>query len=119
MMDKNLTFNDNEAFYTQLLEMESRNENYCIDTGISEAKNLPLRLLHHIGISKDEVAHVQHKVVEESALMHDFIEPMIVKFNEMTGKYKPARGYEFTVEAEDYDTIKIHARPKAAVAAAA
>ncbi|MDX2040746.1 MAG: hypothetical protein SF097_05830 [Acidobacteriota bacterium] len=119
MTDKNLTFTDTEAFYTQLLEAESRNENYCIDTGISEAKNLPLRLLHHVGISKDDIAHVQHKVVEESALMHDFIEPMVVRFNEMIGKYKPARGYEFTVEAEDYDTIKIHGRPKSAVATAA
>lgn len=118
-MEKSLTFADNDSFYNQLLEAESRNETYVIDTGISEAKNLPLRLLHHIGISKDDIAHVQHKVVEESALMHDFIEPMVVKFNEMIGKFKPARGYEFTVEAEDYDTIKIHARPKAAEAVAA
>lgn len=118
-MEKSLTFTDNETFYKQLLEMESRNEDYCIDTGVSEAKNLPLRLMHHIGVSKDEVAHVQHKVVEESAFMHDFIEPMVVKFNEMLGKYQPARNYEFTVEAEDYDTIKIHARPKATMAASA
>lgn len=62
---------------------------------------------------------MQHKVVEESALMHDFIEPMLVKFNEMTGKFKPARGYEFTVQAEDYDSIKIHGRPVAAGAVAA
>ena len=59
------------------------------------------------------IAHVQHKVVEESALMHDYIEPLLVKFNEMTGKYIPARAYEFTVQAEDYDSIKIHGRPKA------
>ena len=118
-MEKSLTFADNDSFYTQLLEMESRNEAYVVDTEISEAKNLPLRLLHHVGISKDDIAHVQHKVVEESALMHDFIEPMLVRFNEMTGKFKPARGYEFTVQAEDYDTIKIHGRPKAAEAAAA
>ena len=118
-MEKSLTFTDNEDFYKQLLEMESRNEDYCIDTGVSEAKSLPLRLMHHVGISKDDVAHVQHKVVEESALMHDFLEPMVVKFNEMVGKYQPARNYEFTVEAEDYDTIKIHARPKAAMATAA
>lgn len=118
-MDKNLTFSDNEAFYNQLLEAESRKESYCIDTGITEAKNMPLRLLHHIGISKDEVAHVQHKVVEESAFMQDFIEPMVIKFNEMTGKYKLARGYEFTVEAEDYDTIKIHGRPSSSAAAGA
>jgi hypothetical protein len=118
-MEKSLTFTDNEAFYKQLLEMESRNEDYCIDTGISEAKDLPLRFMHHVGISKDDVAHVQHKVVEESAFMHDFVEPMIVKFNEMRGKYQPARGYEFTVEAEDYDTIKIHARPKAAASVGA
>lgn len=118
-MEKSLTFADNESFYNQLLEMESRNEPYCIETEISEAKNLPLRLLHHVGISKDEVAHVQHKVVEESAWMHDFVEPMIVKFNEMLGKFKPARDYEFTVEAEDYDSIKIHGRPKAAQPVAA
>ncbi|HEX9004540.1 MAG TPA: hypothetical protein VGB07_31795 [Blastocatellia bacterium] len=118
-MEKSLTFADNDSFYNQLLELESHNESYCIDTGISEAKNLPLRLLHHVGISKDDIAHVQHKVVEESALMHDFIEPMVVKLNEMIGKFKPARGYEFTVEAEDYDTIKIHGRPKAAEAVAA
>ena len=118
-MEKSLTFADNDSFYNQLLELESRQEPYFIDTGISEAKNLPLRLLHHVGISKDDVAHVQHKVVEESALMHDFIEPMVVKFNEMTGKYKPARDYEFTVEAEDYDSIKIHGRPRMAGVAAA
>ncbi|HMV46233.1 MAG TPA: hypothetical protein PLD20_11600 [Blastocatellia bacterium] len=118
-MEKSLTFADNDSFYTQLLEMESRNEVYVVDTEISEAKNLPLRLLHHVGISKDDIAHVQHKVVEENALMHDFIEPMLVKFNEMTGKFKPARGYEFTVQADDYDTIKIHGRPKVAEAAAA
>jgi hypothetical protein len=118
-MEKSLTFADNDSFYNQLLELESRNEIYSIDTGISEAKNLPLRLLYHVGITKDEVAHVQHKVVEESALMHDFIEPMVIKFNEMTGKYKPARDYEFTVEAEDFDTIKIHGRPKTASVAAA
>lgn len=118
-MEKSLTFADQDSFYNQLIELESRNEPYLIDTNISEAKNLPLRLLHHVGISKDDVAHVQHKVVEESAWMHDFIEPMIVKFNEMTGKYKPARGYEFSVEAEDYDTIKIHGRPQSVGAAAA
>lgn len=116
-MEKSLTFADNEEFYKQLLDIESRNESYCIDTGVSEAKNLPLRLLHHVGISKDDVAHVQHKVVEESAWMHDFIEPMVVKFNEMIGKYQPARNYEFTVEAGDYNTIKIHGRPKATEAA--
>jgi len=116
-MEKSLTFADNEAFYKQLLDLESHNEPYCIDTGLSDAKNLPLRLLHHVGISKDDVAHVQHKVVEESAWMHDFIEPMVVKFNEMIGKYQPARNYEFSVEAEDYDTIKIHGRPKTPAAA--
>ena len=118
-MENSLTFNDNETFYKQLLELEARNQDYCIDTGVSEAKDLPLRLLHHVGISKDDVAHVQHKVVEESAWMHDFVEPMIVKFNEMMGKYQPARYYEFTVEVEDYDTIKIHGRPKTTAAAAA
>jgi hypothetical protein len=112
-MEKSLTFADNDSFYNQLLQMESRKEEYFIDTGIMEAKELPLRLLHHIGLTKDEIAHIQHKVVEEPAWMHDFVEPMLVKFNEMIGKYKPARDYEFTVEAEDYDTIKIHGRPKA------
>lgn len=118
-MEKNLTYSDNDAFYQQLLDMETRHEAYSIDTGVMEAGKMPLRLLHHIGISKDEIAHVQHKVVEESAWMHDFVEPMIVKFNEMMGKYQPARDYEFTVEAEDYDTIKIHGRPKEAAAIAA
>ncbi len=117
-MEKSLTFNDNESFYEQLLELESRQEEYCVDTGIMEAKSLPLRLLHHVGISKDDVAHVQHKVLEEPAWMHEFIEPMVVKFNEMIGKYKPARDYEFTVQAEDYDTIKIHGRPRGATASA-
>ena len=117
-MEKSLTFADTDAFYNQLLELESRKEDYIIETGIMEAKNLPLRLLHHIGLSKDEIAHLQHKVVEESAWMNDFIEPMLIKFNEMIGKYKPARDYEFTVQAEDFDTIKIHGRPKAATASA-
>ncbi|MCI0338767.1 MAG: hypothetical protein L0226_14425 [Acidobacteria bacterium] len=117
-MEKSLTFADTDAFYNQLLELESRKEDYIIETGIMEAKNLPLRLLHHIGLSKDEIAHLQHKVVEESAWMNDFIEPMLIKLNEMIGKYKPARDYEFTVQAEDFDTIKIHGRPKAATASA-
>lgn len=112
-MEKSLTFADNESFYAQLLELEGRNEEYLIDTGITHAKDIPLRLLHHVGLTKDDIAHVQHKVVEESAWMQDFVEPMLIKFNEMIGKYKPARGYEFSVEAEDYDTIKIHGRPMA------
>jgi len=112
-MEKSLTYNDNDAFYKQLLEIESRKEEYCVDTGIMEAKSLPLRLLHHVGVSKDEVAHVQHKAVSgESAWMQDYVEPMVIKFNEMIGKYQLARDYEFTIQAEDYDTIKIHARPK-------
>lgn len=113
-MEKHIPFADNDAFYNLLMEMESRGEEYFVDTGILEAKNLPLRLLHHIGISKDEVAHKQHKAVEESDFMLDFVEPVIVKFNEMIGKYKPARGYEFTIDAEDYDSIKFHGRPQGA-----
>jgi len=116
-MEKSLTFTDSDAFYNQLLDMESRREPYYIDTGLMEAAKLPMRLLYHIGISKDDIAHQQHKVVEESALRHDFIEPLLIKFGEMTGKYKPARDYEFTVEAEDFDTIKIHGRPKEVVVA--
>jgi hypothetical protein len=50
--------------------------------------------------------------------MENFVEPMVIKFNEMIGHYKPARDYEFTVEAEDYDTIKIHGRPKSATTTA-
>ena len=111
-MEKHIPFSDNEAFYKQLLDIEAKKEEYFVDTGISEAKDLPLRFLHHIGIGKDDIAHIQHKVVEESDFMLDFVEPMIMKFNEMIGKYKPARDYEFTVQAEDYDTIKIHGRPR-------
>ncbi len=118
-MEKSLSFADNETFFKQLLEMEARREEYVIDTGVMEAAKLPLRLMHHVGLSKDDVAHVQHKVVEESAWMHDFVEPMLIKFNEMIGKYSPARDYEFTVQAEDYDTIKIHGRPKGMAAQAA
>lgn len=112
-MGSKLNFADQESFYKQLLELETRQEAYDLDTGIMEVKNLPLRLLHHIGISKEEIAHEQHKVVEESSFMLDFVEPMVTKVNEMLGRYQPARGYEFKVEAEDYDTIKIHARPQA------
>src|SRR5215470_16379645 len=105
-MEKSLTFNDKEYFYNELLELESRKEEYCVDTGIMEARYLPLRLLHHVGLSKDDIAHAQHKAVSgESAWMQEYVEPMIVK-------YKPARDYEFTVQAEDFDTIKIHGRPK-------
>jgi hypothetical protein len=111
-MEKSLTFADNDAFYKQLLELESQKEEYLIDTGIMEAKHLPLRLVHHVGLTKDEIAHVQHKVVEEPAWMAEIVEPMLIKFNEMIGKYRPARDYEFTVEAQDFDTIKIHGRPK-------
>jgi hypothetical protein len=117
-MEQSLSFNDHETFYQQLLEIESRQEEYVIDTGIMEAKSLPLRLLHHVGVSKDDVAHVQHKAVNEPAWMENFVEPMVIKFNEMIGHYKPARDYEFTVEAEDYDTIKIHGRPKSATTTA-
>jgi hypothetical protein len=117
-MEKSLTFSDSDNFYQQLLDLESRKEEYVVDTGIMEAKSLPLRLLHHVGISKDDVAHVQHKAVNEPAWMENFVEPMVIKFNEMIGHYKPARDYEFTVEADDYDTIKIHGRPKSATTTA-
>ncbi len=111
-MGSKLNFADQENFYHQLLELESRHEAYDVDTGIMEVKNLPLRLLHHIGITKEEIAHKQHKVVEESDFMLDFVEPIITKVNEMLGRYKPARDYEFSINAEDYDTIKIHGRPQ-------
>jgi len=117
-MATSLNFSDTDAFYQQLAELEARNEEYQIDTGIMEVKNLPLRLLHHIGLTKEEIAHKQHKVVEESDFMLDFVEPMITKFNEMIGHYKPARGYEFTVQADDFDTIKIHGRPQSAATTA-
>lgn len=111
-MGKNITLADNEGFYNQLLDIETRGEEYLIETGIPDAKDIPLRLLHHVGISKDDIAHLQHKVVEESDFMLDFVEPMITKLNEMIGKYKPARGYEFSVQADEFDTIKIHGRPQ-------
>jgi hypothetical protein len=116
-MEKSLTYADNDPFYQHLMELEDRKEDYFIDTGIMDAKDLPLRLLHHIGISKDDIAHLQHKTLEESVIMHDFIEPMLMKFNEMIGKYKPARDYEFTIDVGDFDTIKIHGRPKASAVA--
>ena len=111
-MGSSLNFANNDIFYNRLLEMEASHEEYEIDTGILEVKDLPLRLLHHIGISKEDIAHKQHKVVEESDFMLDFVEPLVTKINTMIGHYKPARGYEFTVEAEDFDTIKIHGRPQ-------
>ena len=112
-MEKSLTFIDKATFYTELQELESRKEEYCVDTGIMEARSLPLRLLHHVGLSKDDIAHAQHKAVGAgSAWMQDYVEPVVVKFNEMIGKYKPARDYEFTIQAEDFDTIKIHGRPR-------
>jgi hypothetical protein len=111
-----LTFKDSEDFYRQILDLEARKEEYEIDTGILEVKNMPLRLLHHIGISKEEIAHKQHKVVEESDFMLDFVEPMVTKFNAMIGRYQQARDYEFSVQAEDFDTIKIHGRPQAQAA---
>lgn len=111
-MEKTISFVDSDAFYNELLAIESRGEDYVIETGISETKDLPLRLLHHVGLTKDEIAHLQHKVVEESDFMLDFVEPMLTKFNEMIGKFKPARGYAFEAQADDYDTIKIHGRKK-------
>ncbi|HEU0174599.1 MAG TPA: hypothetical protein VFV58_10080 [Blastocatellia bacterium] len=112
-MEKSLTFNDQDTFYIELLDLESRKEEYCVETGIMEARYLPLRLLHHVGLSKDDIAHAQHKAVGGgSAWMQDYVEPMVVKFNEMIGKYKLASNYEFTVQAEDFDTIKIHGRPR-------
>lgn len=113
-MEKALTFANNDEFYNQLLEMEARKEEYFIDTGILEVKDLPLRLINHIGITKDEIAHLQHKALEDNVWVHEYLEPVIVKFNEMIGRYQPARDYEFTVQAEDYDTIKVHGRPKSA-----
>jgi hypothetical protein len=112
-MEKSLNFDNKETFYIKLLELESRKEEYCVDTGIMEAGRLPLRLLHHVGLSKDDIAHAQHKAVGGgSAWMQDYVEPMVVKFNEMIGKYKLASDYEFVVQAEDFDTIKIHGRPR-------
>jgi hypothetical protein len=112
-MEKSLTFDNKETFYVELLELESRKEEYCVDTGIMEAGRLPLRLLHHVGLSKDDIAHAQHKAVGGgSAWMQDYVEPVVVKFNEMIGKYKLASDYEFIVQAEDFDTIKIHGRPR-------
>lgn len=113
-MEKALTFANNDEFYKQLLDMEARKEEYLIDTGILEVKDLPLRLINHIGITKDEIAHLQHKALEDNVWVHEYLEPVIVKFNEMIGRYQPARDYEFTVQAEDYDTIKVHGRPKSA-----
>ena len=51
-------------------------------------------------------------MIEESDSMLDFVEPMMTKFNTMIGRFEEARGYEFSVEADDYDTIKIHANPR-------
>jgi len=116
-METNLTLADTEDFYAQLRDLEARHEEYQIDTGIMEVKNLPLQLLHHIGLSKEEIAHKQHKVVEESDFMLDFVEPMITRISEMIGFYQPARNYEFSVESEDFDTIKIHGRPQPVLAA--
>jgi hypothetical protein len=113
-MEKTISFVDSDAFYNELLALEGRGEDYVIETGISDAKELPLRLLHHVGLSKDDIAHLQHKVVEESDFMLDFVEPMLIKFNEMIGKFKPARGYVFEAQADDYDTIKIHGRKQQA-----
>jgi hypothetical protein len=110
-MGHSLNFSNNEDFYKKLLEIENRRESYDIDTGIRDVKDLPLRLLHHVGISKEEIAHMQHKVVEESVFMLDFIEPLLTRVNAMVGHYKPARNYEFSVQAEDYDTIRISGRP--------
>jgi hypothetical protein len=113
-MGHSLKFTDSEDFYKQILDLEARREEYEIDTGILEVKNMPLRLLHHVGISKEDIAHKQHKVVEESDFMLDFVEPLVTKFNEMIGRYRQARDYEFSVRAEDFDTIKIHGRPQQA-----
>src|SRR4029434_11329561 len=100
-MEKSLTFNDKEVFYSELLELESRKEEYCVDTGIMEARYLPLRLLHHVGLSKDDVAHAQHKAVGgESAWMQNYVEPLVVKFNQVIGKYKTTRDCDFTLQAE-------------------
>lgn len=65
-MSSSLKFANHEDFYKKLLELENHREEYYVDTGIREVKDLPLRLLHHIGISKEDIAHKQHKVVEES-----------------------------------------------------
>ena len=111
-METNLNFADTEDFYAQLRDLEARHEEYHIDTGMIEVKHLPLQLLHHTDLSKEEIAYKQHKVVEESDFMLDFVEPMITRINEMIGFYQPARNYEFSVEAEDFDTIKIHGRPQ-------
>ena len=113
-MEKALTFANTDEFFHQLSEMESRQEEYYIDTGVLEVKDLPLRLINHVGISKDEIAHLQHKALEDNVWIHEYLEPVLSRFNEMIGRYVPARGYEFTVEAEDYDTIRFHGRPKMA-----
>lgn len=111
-MKKALTFSNTDQFFHQLHELESLRQDYSIDTGILEVRDLPLRLINHIGISKEEIAHLQHKALEESVWVHEYLEPVMERFSEMIGRYLPARDYEFTVEAEDYDTIRFHGRPK-------
>ncbi|MFN7948094.1 MAG: hypothetical protein U0Z53_22275 [Blastocatellia bacterium] len=111
-MGRRLSFTDSEEFYKQLLDLENQHEEYSIDTGVREARDFPLRLLHHLGLTREEIARKQHKVVEESDFMLDFVEPALMKLNAMIGRYQPARDYEFAVEAGDFDTIKIHARPQ-------
>lgn len=63
-------------------------------------------------MTREEIARKQHKVVEESDFMLDFVEPMMMKFNAMIGRYQPVREDEFSVEAGNFDTIRIHARPQ-------
>ncbi len=41
-MEKVLTFSDSDQFYHQLVEMESRREEYRLDTGVLEVKALPI-----------------------------------------------------------------------------
>ncbi|MFN0122459.1 MAG: hypothetical protein ACKV2V_18345 [Blastocatellia bacterium] len=117
-MPSTLVWKDTDDFYKELLAMEAQRQEYEIDTGIREVAKLPLRLLHHIGMTKEEIGYKQHKAVEESDFMLDFVEPLVTKVNEMIGRYKPARDYEFRVEAEDFDTIKIHGRPQSVAVAA-
>ena len=95
-MERSLSFTDNEQFYQQLIELESRNEEYFIDTGIMEVKNLPLRLLHHIGLSKEEIAPKPPTVVEASDCMRDCREPLVSTFIAMIGTYTAAGSFGFT-----------------------
>ncbi len=84
-----LTLRTLKTFMHDCASLKRATRSTTLTLELWRVQHLPLQLLHHTGLSKEEIAYKQHKVVEESDFMLDFVEPMITRINEMIGFYQP------------------------------